>query len=379
MKSISLFTFDALNDEMARFLQHYEIEKMIFCPDSKMKNLKLKQDRVCRFCGISNAPEKFRHDSHIIPHLLGNRYLLSDFECDDCNEFFSAYENDLANSLGVIRTLSKTKAKENIPGFKSPSKLKAKINGNFYGSQTIEISDDDGKFISSNFDPHTGTTKFIFSKNPYKPLSVFKVLLKIALSIIPEGVVPNYSRGFDFLRNGKYEEMANEFAKVLHYTIPFESRFKKPMAILFRKKNATDSRPTHVFALYYSNMVYEFPLVFNNVDIASGIFKTESTADIITCPPILPVLPNENSVFEQRILAFGSNEVLQNELQYISFSVNPEELKKMICFDPKTGIISKDIPLGDDLLASILWMQIPSLISKKQINEERGVETTKDI
>lgn len=77
---------------------------------------------VCRFCG-ENEKSKFKKDAHIIPESLGNRFLISNFECDICNEKFSVYEDALNKFIGPIRTLGfvkgKSKKGKRIPKFKN--------------------------------------------------------------------------------------------------------------------------------------------------------------------------------------------------------------------------------------------------------------------
>ena len=71
------------------FLQAYELEKEIDCPNEKMKGLIPKTKRVCRFCKLKYGEVYFKKDAHLISKLLGNKYLVSDFECDTCNGIFS--------------------------------------------------------------------------------------------------------------------------------------------------------------------------------------------------------------------------------------------------------------------------------------------------
>ncbi|WDF77125.1 HNH endonuclease [Mucilaginibacter sp. KACC 22773] len=114
---IKVFTIPGLEDEMTSFHAQYNVETIISPPDEKINNLKPKAERTCRFCGVSNDATKFKNIPHIIPQLLGNTHLVSDFECDDCNSHFGRYENDLAYSLGIMRTFYGTKGKGAVPGF----------------------------------------------------------------------------------------------------------------------------------------------------------------------------------------------------------------------------------------------------------------------
>src|SRR5258706_1693929 len=64
--------------------------------------------KVCRFCGKHSPIVKFRTDAHVIPQSIGNRYLLSYFECDTCNHFFgNKYENSLTNFFSHLRPFAR--------------------------------------------------------------------------------------------------------------------------------------------------------------------------------------------------------------------------------------------------------------------------------
>ena len=77
---------------------------------------------VCRYCGKNNSQVNFKKLAHAIPELLGNKYLFSNDECDDCNSYFDKHlENNLANFLGISRTTSQVVGKKGIPKVKSSS------------------------------------------------------------------------------------------------------------------------------------------------------------------------------------------------------------------------------------------------------------------
>lgn len=90
---IRFYSFKGNEENLIEFFENYEIENIFIPPDKVVKNLKKRPDRVCRYCGLNATQATFKKEAHIIPHLMGNRYLVSDFECDKCNELFSKYEN----------------------------------------------------------------------------------------------------------------------------------------------------------------------------------------------------------------------------------------------------------------------------------------------
>src|SRR5262245_65876053 len=51
--------------------------------------------QVCRFCSRTKPEVTFRKEAHAVPELAGNGTLISFYECDECNNRFSAFEDDL--------------------------------------------------------------------------------------------------------------------------------------------------------------------------------------------------------------------------------------------------------------------------------------------
>ncbi|MFN4275750.1 MAG: HNH endonuclease [Ferrovibrio sp.] len=68
----------------------------------------------CRYCG-TDTPSLFRRQSHTFPEALGNKWVFSSDECDQCNSgIFARYDDSLANCVAPVLTLGGTKGKRNI-------------------------------------------------------------------------------------------------------------------------------------------------------------------------------------------------------------------------------------------------------------------------
>ncbi len=105
--------------EYEEFDSAYKIKRIAFSRRDILPGLKPRKERVCRFCGKSSTETTFRRVAHLLPELIGNKHLRSDFECDTCNGFFNKHENDLANFLGISRSIGGIQGKNGIPTFKS--------------------------------------------------------------------------------------------------------------------------------------------------------------------------------------------------------------------------------------------------------------------
>lgn len=66
--------------------------------------------RKCRFCGRA-APEAFRKESHAISEGLGNKFLICNEECDECNGRLAKVENNLMRYFDVRRAMFGIKSK----------------------------------------------------------------------------------------------------------------------------------------------------------------------------------------------------------------------------------------------------------------------------
>src|SRR5690349_6878357 len=79
---------DKYRDTFDKFMGYYELKELICFDENHFRTLTPKPKRICRFCKITyGEKEKFKTKAHLIPELLGNHPILSDFECDECNAF----------------------------------------------------------------------------------------------------------------------------------------------------------------------------------------------------------------------------------------------------------------------------------------------------
>lgn len=271
-------------EQADKFFNSYRLQREVACPEEKLKTLKNKQNRTCIFCKMQYPLVSFHKDAHILSNLLGNRYLISDFECDNCNHIFGRFESDLANYLGITRTIQSAKGKEKVPKFKSAD-----------GTLIMEaFSDEDGKKVSIErfdgldktfeFDKENHQTIVTYTLSPYTPIFVYKALLKMALSIIPTEDLKYYDFAFKYLISNKYDSIYKGFATVSAYSTPINHTLEKPVGLLFKKINSKEKRFTHIFSLYTLNVIYQIAIPFNSND--GWFFKNGENIETVWCPPL---------------------------------------------------------------------------------------------
>jgi hypothetical protein len=348
---IAFYSFKDRIGEFTNFLDAYYPEKIMFPPDEPIRDFIPRELRVCRFCNQPQGVKRFRKDAHIIPNFLGNKYLISDFECDDCNAVFSEYENDFANWLGIIRSISKTEGKSGVPTFKSPrDKVTARLV-DFYNNKVTKVSTQNSDGETLKYDPETGEVVINYTKASYTPIKVYKAFLKIALSMIASENVEQYRPTFKFLLDEAENPSFKGFAKVICHYVPTNQSYSQPFAIMFKKINQDAKLPQHTFLLYYETYIYGFTLPFSAVDIKAGHYK-DNYINMIWPPPILFVQPHDQSNSYAQIKDFSGTEKIKNEVEVMSFRIPPEILDNLTSFDPKTGV-SKSCILNPNEIAGL--------------------------
>ena len=69
----------------------------------------------CRFCGQVKNAEHFKKVAHAVSEGLGNKCIITSYECDECNEQFANYEeNEITKLFKFYKTLRGLKGKKGI-------------------------------------------------------------------------------------------------------------------------------------------------------------------------------------------------------------------------------------------------------------------------
>lgn len=205
-----------------------------------------KSKRKCRFCGKGKGDVSFKSKAHAIPQLLGNNELFSYYECDPCNkEKFHKLEDHLAKFLGIWRTFSGVRGKNGIPKYKiNKSSITAMDNGIF----VFNCSDD--LLFREKADANELAITAV--KRPYIPLNVFKALVKMALSIMPESEMKFFQETRKWLMS---EDKIFHYLPLLYEFVPMQDAFKSIVAAVVKRKETTlENVPYAYFFLTLKNL-----------------------------------------------------------------------------------------------------------------------------
>lgn len=348
------FYFHPRFGEQARlFFEHYDLETEIVCPEKKMVLSILKKDRVCRFCNKKEPEVKFKNAAHVIPESLGNRYLISAFECDTCNTRSGRYDDHLSHFLGVSRTLNKTRGKEKVPTFKSPDKNIRAEQSEFYGiKDAITISRENVSDESFSFDPSTGMGKLTFKKASYIPLLVYKSVLKMALTCVNGPHAAFYQLAIRYLMSNQLDNEVTGVSKLYSYHVPLGMGWEVPFAAIYKKKDLISPIPTHIFMIYFQNTIFQLfiPLHLSDIKLLNN-----KTIPLYWCPPLFGDLRDAfETPVQIRDYDLTSTELVKGEEETIVYKLSPDDLSKIISRDPETGEISDKMELPRQIAKMVL-------------------------
>lgn len=287
-------------NDLKKLTLEYDILNSVEILENDAENkiiLKDSEDKVCRFCKKIYPTVKFKNISHTIPEFIGNKTLFSAFECDDCNHFFSKFENEFANYLLPYNTFSETRTKKN----KTP-KYKNKIEIFTGKDNVINV-----KNISEESIIDKKTIIFPLDVPSYIPEFIYRLLIKIGVSIIPENIIHKYSKTIDWLLNLDAE--TSVAPKMIFTLFPFSNPTNKiRLIILESKTNLSRNIPNNILALSYKNFTFQtfFP-----------IFPEKEISSFFPFPHIIPTpLDLNKDVINERqyvIVDLSKKEQVKNE------------------------------------------------------------------
>jgi hypothetical protein len=263
-------------------------------------------DKVCRFCGLKNPDTTFRTEAHALPELIGNKVLISNYECDKCNEKFSrTVEDHFAKYTGLSRTMSQISGKKGVPSFKSKDK-KSRID---FEKDMISIRSSIDNEIATINDEKKQLTIHGY-RQPYNPRSVYKCLVKMALSIMPEVEMINFKDTVSWLNmeNAEDDKIKTDSLVCFHSFTPGGHPFPWITVILLRRKRDDLLLPYMSFFIAFSNYTFQIFIPFSQRD--SHILNQKIR--LVFFPNIHHDTAKYGDV-NYRLLNFSKNEIVESE------------------------------------------------------------------
>lgn len=214
------FLDKALDFKIKKLLDKYDIKNFNLDKDSKIKiGEGKKEDRVCRFCKQKYPYVKFNSVAHTISEALGNKKLITNDECDECNSYFDKnIERDFIAYHDFLRTFFGIKNKENqIPQMKGE-------NFSFTMSENKEATFK----LKDEFDFSQPARLKI--DNKIKMQNIYKALCKFALGAIDSKHLSHFDETIKWIKGQKN---VDKLPKVILIRLP--KPMKTKISLYIRK------------------------------------------------------------------------------------------------------------------------------------------------
>lgn len=207
--------------------------------------------KKCRFCNNEFPDVKFNSVAHAIPEFTGNKSLIATFECNNCNQYFSRHESELANFMLPYNALGGVKKKGN-----KHAKYKQNIVIHHPKENSIHIDN-----IPQVLHPDTKKVDLKLDIPSYIPDSIYRSLIKIGLTLIPENAIEKYQETLTWLLDTSSNTIFP--ASMCFSVFPFSNPLNKIRCVILTKKAAIKREiPRTLLVLSYQNFSFQtfFPV-----------------------------------------------------------------------------------------------------------------------
>jgi hypothetical protein len=334
MKSFTI-NLDEKNAKKAlEFFSVYEFESQLATANLTSKTIiGDRKSRICRFCGKTKPEVTFKKDAHFIPQFMGNRYLLSSFECDICNEKFGElYENSFANYLGAYRPFSfVSNSKNNMhPKHKEKGRVeneeKVKLSIQQTENTNVQVFYEHPFNDSIVYDKENKKMTINATRQPYIPIYIFKLFLKMAISMVNNDDLPHFKNSISFLLDNTQNEKFKTFGllNIFVHTLYGPPMFRDPLVILYKKKKEHSNAlyPDRTSVIYSGNQIYQIYIPLNDLD---NKFLGQKIS-LLHYPILLDEIHYKNGVtYESYSSLFDGNDKIVGEKQKLEFSYTNAE------------------------------------------------------
>lgn len=252
------------------------------------------QKKICRFCGKGESEVSFNKIAHAVPESIGNHVLASNYECDECNEFFGkTIENEYANFFILYHSIMQIDGKNGVAKckFKVPCDKRTEECAKY----CVEV------FFKDNMPcirkcREVGNEYLTLSNNSLTiskpvgrccPIAVFKTIVKMAISVMPVEELHLFSSVITWICESEHLNFNKNKKLLVRYKIILGFNVTKyPHYVLFRRKKDVWNKPYMLFNLTYGcySLFVEIPrdadnstnLEFENMPFPPIPFYTSS-------------------------------------------------------------------------------------------------------
>lgn len=257
-----------------------------------------KDKRKCRYCGEMMPTVSFAKDAHTISEGLGNKSIITNDECDKCNEDLGReIEQDLMTYLSPMRTFMSLRGKKGLVKIKDDSFA---MYEDAPGQIHIDLYEQDEPELKHwEFEQNGDDFKWTFTHpQMLNPQDVYRAVVKYAIGVMENAELSHFKETITWVRKMR---TATDLPRLCFYLDNNPKSEEKPCITVFLRMNDDKSLPYCFVELQVSGVV-----IFGIIPLCDQDDRTYSkeedwnhfidVAKIFKQMPVLKVLvPNDDT------------------------------------------------------------------------------------
>lgn len=274
-------------------LIHYEQERRQVRIGEPEKGM-----RKCRFCGKMMPVVSYEKDAHTISEGLGNKSIITNDECDKCNEDLGReIEQDLMTYLSPMRTFMSLRGKKGLVKIKDDSFA---LYEDAPGQIHIDLFEQDEPELKHwEFEQNGDDFKWTFTHpQMLNPQDVYRAVVKYVIGVMENAELSHFKETITWVRKMR---TATDLPRLCFYLDNNPKSEEKPCITVFLRMNDDKSLPYCFVELQVSGVV-----IFGIIPLCDQDDRTYSkeedwnhfidVAKIFKQMPVLKVLvPNDDT------------------------------------------------------------------------------------
>lgn len=205
-----------------------------------------KTKRVCRFCGKDASKTTFKTKAHTISKSLGNNLIVTNDECDICNNKFGKdVEGDFAEYVGVFRSIMGMRGYNGIPHIKGDNFDIKQENGQVKLNYIASSEEEENMPIENMHLP-------LHSKQKIRLQNVYRSIVKYALSVLDASEMSHFTDTIEWIFQKK---RIDKLPKVAMLEVPSFYN-QQPQIIVYRRKKDDKRLPYLVVEFHFAHFVF---------------------------------------------------------------------------------------------------------------------------
>ena len=210
--------------------------------------------KTCRFCGKSEPEVKFTQETHALPEATGNKSLITNYECDTCNDKFGrGIDTEFGKWSKPLRTFYQVTGKDGVPALKREGPAGWRIELKQDGFVFQQHADNPVVNVDETNDRLTIEVPI----DRHVPIAVFKAFVKMALSLLPGAEVEDF-KWIQWLQETVHTRPFHPDIARLYYTFtPGPRPFEGITTFLFIRRETAPPLPHCIFVIAFGNECYQ--------------------------------------------------------------------------------------------------------------------------